>query len=183
MVLQRMPWKERAGLAKRMRGSFWRGSKPRWWLKTQNSGKISISCLLWFFPTDLMSTSSGSLLTGNNMVGKDHFTKIDCISEVSRAINNWFLSFQEQNKLKFKNWAWMTICVTRQSWAPAQSEPGWSRGALQSWDHVLTPFTGKTQEGLVTSQPPLGFFWLCKKQSNKNFIFPWSENILHEDFS
>lgn len=105
MVLQRMTWKERVGLAKRMKGLFLKGIKATLVIENTNSGKISISCLLWFFSTDLMSTSSGSLLTGNNMVGKDYFTKIGCISEVSRAINNWFLSFQEQNKLKFKNWA------------------------------------------------------------------------------
>lgn len=82
--------------------------------------------LFCLFFTESMSTSSR--LTGNNMDGKDHFTKIDCISEVNIAINNWFLFFQKQNMLKFKNWACMTICVTCQSWATFSQ---WAR--LTTW--------------------------------------------------
>lgn len=105
MVLQKMPWKERVGLAKRMKGVFLKGIKATLVIENRKLRENIYLLFVVVFSTDLMSTSSGSLLTGNNMVGKDYFTKIDCISEVSRAINNWFLSFQGQNKLKFKNWA------------------------------------------------------------------------------
>lgn len=67
-------------------------------IKNMKSRKIFV---FFFFFTEFLSMISP--LTGNNMDGKDHFTKIDCISEVSIAINNWFLFFQKQNMLKFKN--------------------------------------------------------------------------------
>lgn len=94
---------------------------------------------LFFFPTELMSTSSRSPLTGSNTVGKDHVTKIGCISEGSGAIDNWFLSLLKQNMLKFKNWARMTICVICQSKATSTKRAG--RALTLGERHLSAPLT------------------------------------------
>lgn len=95
---------------------------------------------LFFFPTELMSTSSRSPLTGSNTVGKDHVTKIGCISEGSGAIDNWFLSLLKQNMLKFQELGPNDyLCdLPKQSHLHKTSRPGSPRGALSPWESVTS---------------------------------------------
>ena len=114
----------------------------------------------------LQRQSTGSQRVGHDWVTNTFiFTKTDHASEVSRAISNWFLSFQKQKKLKPKNRDWcLSVGLTK-------AEPS-SAGHMtpSSLETVSWPTSQEKHKKNLSPLNPLTILWVSSDSAKSDQI-------------